>query len=41
MTIIALNFYLFFPGRISYESFIIGIGFFMMGFLIEKFVLKQ
>ena len=38
MTIIALNFYLFFPDRMSYESFIIGIGFFMMGFLIEKFV---
>tara|TARA_Y100000996_G_scaffold145255_1_gene111758 strand:- start:1223 stop:1348 length:126 start_codon:yes stop_codon:yes gene_type:complete len=41
MTFIAVNFYVAFPGRMSYEVFIIGIAFFVMGFLIEKFVLKQ
>ncbi len=41
MTIIAFNLYISFPNRMSYESFIIGIAFFTMGFLIEKFVLKQ
>ncbi len=41
MTIIAVNLYTSFPYRMSYESFIIGIAFFLMGFLIEKFVLKQ
>ena len=33
--------YISFPSRMSYESFIIGIAFFMMGYMIEKFVLKQ
>tara|TARA_B110000263_G_C15158590_1_gene441347 strand:- start:661 stop:786 length:126 start_codon:yes stop_codon:yes gene_type:complete len=41
MSIIAVNLYISFPSRMSYESFIIGIAFFIMGFLIEKFVLKQ
>jgi len=40
MSIIAVTFYISFPDRISYESFIVGAAFFLMGFLIEKFVLK-
>ncbi len=41
MTIIGVSLYISFPSRMSYESFIIGIAFFMMGYMIEKFVLKQ
>ncbi len=41
MSIIGVSFYMYFPYRMSYETFIIGIAFFVMGFLIEKFVLKQ
>ena len=41
MTIIGINLYISFPSRMSYESFVIGIAFFSMGLLIEKFVLKQ
>jgi len=41
MGVIAFSFYISFPYRISYESFIVGIAFFLIGFLIEKFVLKQ
>tara|TARA_Y100000994_G_scaffold243814_1_gene242708 strand:- start:117 stop:284 length:168 start_codon:yes stop_codon:yes gene_type:complete len=41
MTIIAVSLYVSFPSRMSYESFIIGIAFFVMGYMIEKFVLKQ
>ena len=40
MSIIGLTFYISFPNRISYETFIVGVAFFLMGFLIEKFVLK-
>ena len=31
MTIIGISLYISFPSRMSYESFIIGIAFFMMG----------
>tara|TARA_B110000116_G_scaffold63387_1_gene54398 strand:+ start:181 stop:360 length:180 start_codon:yes stop_codon:yes gene_type:complete len=41
MSILAISLYASFPSRMSYESFIIAIAFFSIGFLIEKFVLKQ
>jgi len=41
LTILGINVYLSFPYRISYEILVISIAFFTVGFLIEKFVLKQ
>ena len=41
MIVIGVSLYLSFPDRMNYNNFVIGIGFFTMGFLIEKFVLKQ
>ena len=41
MLVIGASFLYQFPDRMNYNNFIIGIGFFTMGLLIEKFVLKQ
>ena len=41
MSIIAFSFAVNFPETINYNYLIIGIAFFSVGFLIEKFVLKD
>ena len=40
LMIIGVSVYVSFPYRISYEILVISIAFFLVGFLIEKFVLK-
>jgi len=40
MFIISVSFFISFPELINWNYFIVGIAFFCMGFMIEKFVLK-
>ena len=40
MLIIGISFMRNFPNSINWNSFIVGVSFFSMGFMIEKFVLK-
>ena len=41
MIVIAVSFFSKFPNRMNYNYLVIGIAFFSVGFLIEKFVLKE
>ena len=41
MFVIGISFLINFPDRMNYNYLVIGIAFFSMGFLIEKFVLKD
>ena len=41
MFILGASFVINFPDLINWNLFIVGIAFFCMGFMIEKFVLKQ
>ena len=40
MIIIGVSFFINFPQLINWNYFIVGVAFFSMGFMIEKFVLK-
>ena len=40
MAIIGINFITTFPGDNDWNNFIYGITFFLIGFMIEKFILK-
>ena len=40
MLILAISFIVKFPDLINWNYFIVGVAFFSMGFMIEKFVLK-
>jgi hypothetical protein len=40
MFILGVSFVISFPDLINWNFFIVGIAFFSMGFMIEKFVLK-
>ena len=40
MLILGVSFVISFPNIINWNFFIVGIAFFVMGFMIEKFVLK-
>ena len=41
MFVIGISFLTNFPDRMNYNYLVVGIAFFSMGFLIEKFVLKD
>ena len=41
MIIIGFSFLYSFPNRMSYDFLIIGIAFFSIGYLVEKFVLRN
>ena len=40
MIVIGISFFINFPDLINWNFFIVGVAFFAMGFMIEKFVLK-
>ena len=40
MLIIGISFIVYFPDLINWNYFIVGVAFFSMGFMIEKFGLK-